>query len=365
MDPDLQTAQLTRALNAGEDVWAVHYACESFYDLLDHPPAISAIAVSSVPPGEDRTFSIIDEPGQDAETKALERFYSWLRGRPDAHLVHWNMNKTEFGFDALANRSRYLNAEGPDPPSHSQDRLYDLDELLKHRHGSDYARNPRLSTLITLNAISARYSMTGAEQAEAYRRGEHAALARSTSDRVRAISQIAVLFTAGTLQTERSGPAVRWGGALLDSITLVVELGQRLLDVGDELGRRYGGRAAIELNDEYDYQDVLRALLRLFFGDVRAEDYVPESAGARSRIDFVLREVGLGIELKVMRESLTTAQLGAELLIDSARYQSYGGIRHLVCLVYDHDRLLRNPAGLERDLSRETGGLQVTVKIVR
>lgn len=145
--PDLQIAELGRSISGGGEVFAVHYACESFYEPLDHPPMISAISISTVPPGDDRTFSLADTQEADPELLLLSRFYDWLRSKPDSHIVHWNMNRTEYGFGAIATRFGYLVGKEPDT-SHAQDRLFDLSELISFRHGADYASHPRLGTLI-------------------------------------------------------------------------------------------------------------------------------------------------------------------------------------------------------------------------
>lgn len=52
------------------------------------------------------------------------------------------------------------------------------------------------------------------------------------------------------------------------------------------LSNRQRGRPPIVMEDEYDVQDFLHGLLRIFFDDIRPEDYSPERAGARSRIEI-------------------------------------------------------------------------------
>jgi hypothetical protein len=361
---DLQIAELTRAMQGASNVYAVHYACESFYEPLDHPPVISAISVSTVPPGEDETFSLVDTRGDEAEVRLLERFYSWLQSKPDARLVHWNMNKTEYGFGAIAKRFTYITDQAP-PTAHSQERLFDLDELIRYRHGPDYASHPRLSSLVALNGITTRYSLTGAEQAQRFAAGAHADLARCTAERARDIAELANRFVAGTLQTARSGPAVRFAGVAVDSVETVVALGERLREAASELSRRRTGKPLLQLVDEYDYQDFLRSVLRIFFDDVRPEDVAPKVAGGTSRIDFFLPEVGLAVELKAARDSLTSKRIGEELIVDTRRYQSHAGVLHLICLVFDPEGLLENPRGLEADLSGARDGLGVTVRIYR
>lgn len=357
-------ADLVRAVRAAEDVYTVHYSCESFYDALDHPPSVSAIAVSTVPRGTSITFSRIDSRDPDqSEVDLLSRFFDWLRARPDARLVHWNMNSSEYGFAALENRYRYLG--GTNPTSHADDRTFDLDDLIAVRHGRNYAGHPRLTRLLALNGVSTRYSLSGAEQARKFAEGAHADLARSTSERATTIAALAELFVAGRLQTERSGPALQFAGVAVDSVDVVLAIGERLHDIARDLAQRHGNRPTLDLADEYDYQDLLRGQLRLFFDDIRPEDYGPTVAGAATRIDFVLHEYGIAIEVKAARAGLTADRLGQELMVDSQRYKGHGVVRHLVCLVFDRDGLLTNPKGLERDLSKMHGELAVTVRIFR
>jgi hypothetical protein len=361
---EITIAPLTRAIRGGEEVYAVHYACESFYEALDHPPSVSAIAVSTVPRATSLTFSRIDSADEDqAEMQLLARFFAWLRARPDALLLHWNMNSSEFGFAALQNRYAFLG--GTEPATHAEDRSFDLDDLIAARHGRDYAGHPRLTRMIALNGVTTRYSLTGAEQARKFNEGAHADLARCASERATTISALAELFVAGRLQTERSGPAVHFAGAMIDSVDVVLAIGARIQEIALELGHRHGGRPTITVTDEYDYQDLLRAQLRMFFDDVRPEDHAAIVAGASSRIDFVLPEFGIAVEVKVARGTMSAADLGQELIVDTGRYIGHGGVRHLVCLVFDAGGRLRNPAGLERDLSGMRDGLAVTVKIFR
>ena len=59
----------------------------------------------------------------------------------------------------------------------------------------------------------------------------------------------------------------------------------------------------------------------MFFDDVRPEDYVPEHAGGKSRVDFVLKSEKLVVETKIdpIRQ-LGAREVGEELIIDIERY---------------------------------------------
>jgi hypothetical protein len=151
----------------------------------------------------------------------------------------------------------------------------------------------------------------------------------------------------------------------LDAVKVVLTLGERFLYVERELSIRHDNRPTIKIENEYDAQDLLRAMLAIFFDDVRPEGYVPEYAGSSSRIDFIIPDFELAIELKFARSGLNRKQLGEELLVDRQRYEQHKDVRHLLCLVFDHNGILRNPRGLEKDLSKESSldSFAVTVRI--
>src|SRR5947208_7054984 len=158
MTPEQQLSELRRGLRAGTPVWAVHYSCEGFYGSEDHPPAVSAISLAPVPLGAEKTFSCTSgQNSKEAERLLLQNFFEFLKNNPDARLVHWNMNKTEFGFSALADRYVYLTGEKR-PPLHAEERVLDLDDMIADQHGADYAPHPHLANLMSLNNISSRYS---------------------------------------------------------------------------------------------------------------------------------------------------------------------------------------------------------------
>lgn len=119
-----------------------------------------------------------------------------------------------------------------------------------------------------------------------------------------------------------------------------------------EFNRRHDGRHGITVEDEYDVQDVLRGLLRLFFEDVRPEDCVPSYSGGNSRTDFVLKDEKTLVEVKMTRDRLGDKEIGEQLGVDALRYRAHPDARTLVCFVYDPHHRLKNPRGLETDLSK-------------
>ena len=130
-----------------------------------------------------------------------------------------------------------------------------------------------------------------------------------------------------------------------------------------ELGKRYNQREPFEVNDEYDLQDLLRAVLRVHFSDVRPEEWNPSYGDTQSRSDFLLKPERVVIETKMTRPGLSQRQVVEQLAIDKAQYQGHPDCKTLICFVYDPDLRLRNPVAIETDLSDRAGGLCTLVVV--
>lgn len=123
---------------------------------------------------------------------------------------------------------------------------------------------------------------------------------------------------------------------------------------------RHGNRGTLEIKDEYDVQDLLQGILRLFIEDVRPEDYVPSYAGGNSRTDFYLPQYETYIETKMTRDGLRDKEVGEQLAIDIARYGDK--CKTLICFIYDKGSFLSNPYGLISDLEA-LGADRLCVKV--
>jgi hypothetical protein len=133
--------------------------------------------------------------------------------------------------------------------------------------------------------------------------------------------------------------------------------------VARQLETRHSDRPTITIDDEYDVQDLLHALLRLFFNDIRKEEWTPSYAGGSARMDFLLKRESMVIETKMTRGGLGDKEIGEQLIVDIARYRTHPDCKRLICFVYDPNELVRNPAGLEGDLSQAHEKLDVEVLI--
>ncbi len=84
-------------------------------------------------------------------------------------------------------------------------------------------------------------------------------------------------------------------------ISIVSKICDRFNLVARELRNRHGNRPTLEIEDEYDVQDLIRAILRFFFENIRWEEWTPSYAGGSARMDFLLRSEQIVIEIKNIR----------------------------------------------------------------
>lgn len=132
--------------------------------------------------------------------------------------------------------------------------------------------------------------------------------------------------------------------------------------VARQLRCRYDNRETLTIEDEYDVQDLLHALLLLYFDDVRAEEWTPSYAGKSARMDFLLKNENVVIEVKKTRLGLADKELGDQLIIDVDRYKVHPDCKRLICFIYDVEGRIGNPKGLMADLNNQHEGF-VTVII--
>ncbi len=130
-----------------------------------------------------------------------------------------------------------------------------------------------------------------------------------------------------------------------------------------QLRKRYNGRPTIDIQDEYDVQDLLHALLKLHFADIRKEEWTPSYAGGSSRMDFLLKEEQLVIEVKKTRIGLSDKELGKQLIEDKAKYKTHQDCTRLICFTYDPEGRISNPKGLQNDLNQDDEDFIVEVII--
>jgi hypothetical protein len=144
-------------------------------------------------------------------------------------------------------------------------------------------------------------------------------------------------------------------------LLIIENICSRFHSVARQLRTRHDSRPTLEVSDEYDVQDLLHSLLRLNFKDIRPEEWTPSYAGTSSRLDFLLKDEGIVVEVKMTRRTLKEKETANQLIIDIARYRSHAECKLLVCFVYDPDGWIGNPAALKKDVEASAGNFPAKV----
>ena len=137
----------------------------------------------------------------------------------------------------------------------------------------------------------------------------------------------------------------------------------RFHKVARQLRNRHAGKNTIEIEDEYDVQDLLHSLLHLYFDDIRPEEHTPSYAGSSARVDFLLKSEKIVIEVKKTRKGLADKEVGNQLIEDIERYRVHPDCEKLICFIYDPEGRIGNPIGLINDLqSKHEGFVDIFIK---
>jgi len=162
----------------------------------------------------------------------------------------------------------------------------------------------------------------------------------------------------GVLLPYKTSVEVDKAGKLVESVL------EKFPVIVREISRRHGNRPSFEIHDEYDVQDFLRGLLRIFFDDIRDEEWTPSYAGASARMDLLLKSEQIVIEVKMVRKGLGEKQVREQLIIDKAYYKGHKDCKKLYCFIYDPEGRIKNPRGFEKDLSDHMDGFEIKVLVI-
>lgn len=117
-----------------------------------------------------------------------------------------------------------------------------------------------------------------------------------------------------------------------DPSFLIKLLCDRFHLVAKQLRQRHDDRTTLDIKDEYDVQDLFHSLLRIYFDDIRPEEWNPSYAGSSTRVDFLLKGEETIIEIKKTRPNLKAKQLGEQLIIDIAHYKTIQDVKLYIAL---------------------------------
>ncbi|MFD2100644.1 hypothetical protein [Flagellimonas iocasae] len=128
----------------------------------------------------------------------------------------------------------------------------------------------------------------------------------------------------------------RVGYQNLTALEMVNQVIKNFPEAIKKIKHRRKGKNNFEFKDEYDVQDILYVMLKPLFPMLKEEDPIPKVGASSTRIDLILREKGVLIEVKMIKENDTDeAKFIKQLKEDIQSYHICQWMKTLICFVYD------------------------------
>jgi hypothetical protein len=143
-----------------------------------------------------------------------------------------------------------------------------------------------------------------------------------------------------------------------DPLANLERLLRRLPRVIRQLRSRHGNRPPFQVTDERDLEDLLRALLPIYFDDIRLESRTPSYTHG-TRTDFRLKPHGIALTIKRTPSRDCEKQLGEQLQEDVTYYEKEHACKTLVGFIHDPEGFLREPEQLELMWSKPQDRLEL------
>lgn len=133
--------------------------------------------------------------------------------------------------------------------------------------------------------------------------------------------------------------------------------------VARQLRLRKDYRQTLEVEDDYDLQDLLCALLRVEFDEVGSDEWTPPYAAGSPRTAFLIDKDRTAVIAKKTRSGLTPKELAEQVAADTERYAARPHCTALFCFIYDPEGRIGSPKRLETDLTSVSDAFTVEVLI--
>jgi hypothetical protein len=155
-------------------------------------------------------------------------------------------------------------------------------------------------------------------------------------------------------------------GDIRDRVAQLMQILNNFPVVSRIVTDRQRGRPSFVLENEYDIQDLLYALVRSVFDDAKREEWTPQRAGSAKRIDITIASIETVVEVKYVRDRNHAKRVADELRIDFECYHDRPECRRLVALVVDWSNHIPDPAQFGADLSglRQKGSHSFEVSVL-
>ncbi|OQW37792.1 MAG: hypothetical protein A4E19_12265 [Nitrospira sp. SG-bin1] len=148
-----------------------------------------------------------------------------------------------------------------------------------------------------------------------------------------------------------------------DPLHLVRKVCLRFHAVVRQLRLRKDYRSTLEVDDDYDLQDLLCALLKVEFDEVATDEWTPPYTGGAPRTTLLVHRDHIAVVAKKTKPGLTAKDLADQVTADSAYYRAQGRCSTLFCFIYDPEGRIGSPKRLETTLTSVSEHCRVEVLV--
>jgi hypothetical protein len=148
-----------------------------------------------------------------------------------------------------------------------------------------------------------------------------------------------------------------------DPLHLIRKVCHRFHTVARHLRLRRDYRSTLEVDDDYDLQDLLCALLKVEFDEVATDEWTPPYSGGAPRMTLLVNRDRIAVVAKKTRSGLTTKELADQVAVDSAYYKAQGRCSTLFCFMYDPEGRIGSPKRLETTLTSVSEHCRIEVLV--
>lgn len=154
---------------------------------------------------------------------------------------------------------------------------------------------------------------------------------------------------------------------VIDPILLIEQLLTSFPDCVQYLQERGHCRPSFLIENEYDVQDLLYVMLKPHFPDLKREEYTQQdTSGSAKRVDFVIGQLGILLEVKHIKGKMQAKKVFDEVKIDIESYYAHPQCSTLVFFIYDPQREIVDAQAKMRGMrgERKIYGKGIQVKVI-
>ena len=136
-------------------------------------------------------------------------------------------------------------------------------------------------------------------------------------------------------------------------MNIIFSVLEKFTSASKSLTERRRGKTTLEIEDEYDMQDILHVILKPFFPALKLEEVISGNDSEKFlKIDFLISSIKVGIECKCIRDKAHANVITKEINDDIQTYHKHQDCNNLIIFIYDKKLLITNPDVLEQQYSK-------------